>query len=65
MGIALTQRELINRLIKERQHYHRRPNNEAKNNSRSRLTVDDLLIIRKVGESTLDGWDLEPEADDD
>lgn len=65
MGIALTQRELINRLIKERQHYYRRPNNEAKNNSRLRLTVDDLNIIRWVGESTLDGWDLELESEDD
>ena len=64
MGLALTPSEVVERLIKGRQ-LSRHTEPQTKANNRSRLTVDDLLIIRKVGESTLDGWDLEPEADDD
>ena len=67
MGIALTHSEIVERLIKDRKltvstEPHTAP---FKVNNRLRLTVDDLLIIRKVGERTLDGWDLDPEADDD
>ena len=64
MGIALTPSEVVERLIQDRK-LSRHIEPQAKVNSRSRLTVDDLLIIRKVGESTLDGWDCDPEADDD
>lgn len=67
MGIALTPSEVVERLIQDRKltsptEPHTAP---FKANRQFRLTVDDLNIIRKVGESTLDGWDLEPEADDD
>ena len=64
MGLALTPSEVVERLIKGRQ-LSRHTEPQTKANNRSRLTVDDLIIIRKVGERTLDGWDLEPEADDD
>lgn len=64
MGLALTPREIVERLIKDRK-LSRHTDPQTKANNRLRLTVDDLIIIRKVGEGTLDGWDLEPEADDD
>lgn len=67
MGIALTPSEVVERLIQDRKLISpTEPHTKNfKSNNRLRLTVDDLNIIRKVGESTLDGWDLEPEADDD
>ena len=61
MGIALTPSEVVERLILDRKLIS--PTEPHTKNFK--LTVDDLNIIRKVGESTLDGWDLEPEADDD
>lgn len=64
MGLVLTPSEIVERLIKDRQ-LSRHTDPQTKANNRLRLTVDDLNIIRKVGESTLDGWDLELEADDD
>lgn len=67
MGIALTPSEVVERLIQDRKlSSPSEPHTKNfKSNNRSRLTVDDLLIIRKVGESTLDGWDLELESEDD
>ena len=67
MGIALTPSEVVERLIQDRKLTSpTEPHTKNfKSTSRLRLTVDDLIIIRKVGESTLDGWDLEPEVDDD
>ena len=64
MGIALTHSEVVERLIKDRK-LSRHTEPQTKANNRLRLTVDDLNIIRRIGESTLDGWDLDPEDDDD
>ena len=67
MGIALTHSEVVERLIQDRKLTSpTEPHTKNfKSNNRSRLTVDDLNIIRRIGESTLDGWDCDPEADDD
>ena len=60
---AIPAQELVKRLCADRKIRGTHPLNECKRASRMRAVVDQLPIIRELGNKNLHGWELDLDAD--